>query len=144
MNARGAIWAHIQILRRLYLGDKISDKGATALAHAMKGNTTLQLLSLPSNQISDEGVTALAHAMKGNTTLQELYLGDNQISDEVATALGSLLEGNTKLSIYACGRWIKPSDQPKDTAAHDGEIAPFYDKLIKINKKCQCGNPSFG
>ena len=41
--------------------------------------------------------------------------------------MGSLLHGNTNLSIYACGRWIEPSDKPKDTAAHDGEIAPFYD-----------------
>ena len=121
-------------LQLLHLGwNQISDEGATALAHAMKGNTTLQKLVFNGNQISDEGATALAIAMKGNTTFQKLYLQNNQISDEGATALGSILHGNTKLSIYACGRWIKPSD--KDTAAHDGEIAPFYDKLIKINKK---------
>ena len=79
--------------------------------------------------------TALAHAIKGNTTLQKLYLDNDQISDEGVTALAYALSGNTKLSIYACGRWFKPSDKHHDTAAHDGEIAPFYDKLIKINKK---------
>ena len=113
----------------------ISDEGVTTLAHALKGNTTLQRLSLGNNQISDEGVTALAQAFKGNTTLQALWLYNNTISDEGVTTLARLLNGYTKLSIYACGRWIKPSDKPKDTAAHDGEIAPFYDKLIKINKK---------
>ena len=122
-------------LQRLDLdNNQISDEGATALADAMKGNTTLQILNLHKNQISDEGATALAQALEGNTTLLGLNLGNNQISDEGETAMKSLLDGNTKLSIYACGRWIKPSDKPKDTAAH-GEIAPFYDKLIKINKK---------
>ena len=115
-------------LQRLYLGNnQISDEGATALANAMKGNTTLQRLDLGNNQISDEGVTALAQAMKGNTTLRGLLLFNNQISDEAVTAL----HGNTKLNIYACGRWIEPSDKPKDTAAHDGEIAPFYDNKPK-------------
>ena len=123
-------------LQQLNLGrNQISDEGANALGRALKGNTTLKELYLHDNQISDEGGMALAHALKANTTLQLLYLGDNQISDEGVTALGSLLEGNTKLSIYACGRWIKPSDKPQDTAAHDGEIALFYDKLVKINKK---------
>ena len=125
-------------LHQLYLSNnQISDKGATALAIAMKVNTptTLRVLYLSDNKISDKGASALAQALEGNTTLQELYLYNNQISDEGATALGSLLHGNPMLSIYACGRWIKPSDKPKDTAAHGGEIAPFYDKLIKINKK---------
>ena len=123
-------------LQQLNLGrNQISDVGVTALGQALKGNTTLKELYLYDNQISDEGATALGQALKGNTTLQLLYLGDNKISDEGVTALGSLLEGNTKLSIYACGRWIKSSDQPGDTAAHDGEIAPFYDELIKINEK---------
>ena len=114
----------------------IGDEGATALAHAMKGNTTLELLDLNNNQISDEGATALAQAMKGNTILPVLYLADNQISDEGVTALGSLLHGNTKLVIYTCGRWIEPSDKPKDTAAHDGEIAPFYDNKPKDTAAC--------
>ena len=123
-------------LQRLSLGNnQISDEGATALAHAMKGNTMLQRLSLGNNQISDEGATALAHAIKGNTTLQKLYLDNDQISDEGVTALAYALSGNTKLSIYACGCWFKPSDKHQDTAAHDGEIAPFYDNLIKINRK---------
>ena len=116
-------------------GNEISDKGVTALAIAMKGNTTLQVLDLSNNQISDEGATALAQALEGNTTLQELCLTGNQISDKGVTALGSLLDGNTKLSIGVCGRWIEPSDMPQDTVAHDGEIAPFYGKLVKINKK---------
>ena len=123
-------------LQILYLyNNQISDEGVTALAHALRGNTTLQKLYLYDNQISDEGATALAHALQGNTTMQKLYLGNNEISDEGVTALGSLLHGNPMLSIYACGRQITASDEPKDTAAHDGEIAPFYDKLIKINKK---------
>ena len=123
-------------LRVLWLSDnQISDKGATALAQALEGNTTLQELYLGNNQISDEGATALAQALEGNTTLQELYLGNNQISDKGVTALESLWDGNTKLSIYTFGQQITASDKPQDTAAHDGEIAPFYDKLIEINEK---------
>ena len=74
-----------------------SDEGATALAQAMKGNATLQVLSLYNNKISDKGVTALAQAMKGNTTLRRLYLSDNQIGDEGATALAQTMKGNTTL-----------------------------------------------
>ena len=51
------------------------------------------------------------------------------------TALAWLLIGNPKLSIYACGQEITVFHLPQDTVAHDGEIAPFHDKLIKINKK---------
>ena len=115
--------------------NQISDKGATALAYAMPGNRTLQRLYLHYNQISDEGATALAQAMKGNTTLRVLNLINNQISDEGVTALESLSDGNTKLGIYAFDQRITASDEPKYTTAHDGEIAPFYDKLIKINEK---------
>ena len=141
-------------LRELYLqcNDKMGDEGVTALANALIGNTTLQQLNLDCNQLSDEGVTALASALMGNTTLQRLNLGCSQLSDKGMTALAWLLNGNPKLSIYACGQEITVSympqdtvahdgeiapfyDKPQDTAADDGEIAPFYDKLIKINKK---------
>ena len=123
-------------LQQLYLGsNQICDKGVSALSDAMINNTTLQRLYIGNNQISDEGVTALAHALKGNTTLQTLNLGGNQISDEGVAALSSLLYGNTTLRIYACGRWITDSDESKVTATHDGEIAPFFDKLIKLNEK---------
>ena len=131
-------------LQVLHLGsNQISDKGVTALAPALKGNTTLQRLYLYNNKIGEKGVTALAHALKGNTTLQGLYLENNQISDEGVMALASLLTGNTTLRIFAYDREItesdKPkeiteSDKPKDRAADDGEIAPFYDKLIKLIK----------
>ena len=95
---------------------------------------TLRRLDLYNNQISDEGATALAQAMKGNTTLQELSLIRNKITDAGATALALAMEGNTTLQttrIYADDQRIKPSDKPKDTAAHDGEIAPYYDNKPK-------------
>ena len=123
-------------LQEFYLyNNLLGDEGVTALAHALEGNRTLLDLYLSNNLFGDEGVTALAYALVGNTTLQRLYLYNNLFGEKGVAALASLLNGNTTLRIFACGREITDSDKPKDTAAHVGEIAPFYDKLIKLNEK---------
>ena len=54
--------------------NNIGDEGATALAEALKENTTLTTLNLASNKIGDEGATALAEALKENKNLIEVLL----------------------------------------------------------------------
>ena len=74
-----------------------SDKGAAALAEALKENQSLQELRLRDNKISDEGAKALAKELKVNTALQKLYLESNNISDKGAKALAEALKVNTAL-----------------------------------------------
>ena len=72
-------------------GNKISDRGAKALAAAFAEGAMpkLEKLFLPVNQIGDEGAVALAEAVgKGALPeLKELYLSVNQIGDKGAVAL---------------------------------------------------------
>ena len=84
-------------LQELYLHKKIGDEGVAALAGALVGNITLQMLSLDLNQIGDDGVVALARSLKVNTTLQVLSLDLNQIGDDGVVALARMFNGNTKL-----------------------------------------------
>ena len=73
----------------LYLGKKnsIGDEGATALAEALKVNTTINDMYLGKNSIGDEGATALAEALKVNTTITTLDLRNNSIGDEGKVAV---------------------------------------------------------
>ena len=48
-----------------------------------QSDAILQWLDLDDNKISAKGAKALAEALKGNTALQELNLPDNKISDAV-------------------------------------------------------------
>ncbi|GBG27966.1 NACHT, LRR and PYD domains-containing protein 1 [Hondaea fermentalgiana] len=77
--------------------NKFGDDGVTALANALKENTSLQKLALSRNLIGDHGATALANALKENTSLQDLALQWNEVGDDGATALANALKENTSL-----------------------------------------------
>ena len=68
-------------LQRLYLSsNQISDEGATALAHAMKGNTTLQPLSLdkPSDKPKDTATIPESGAVEGDTMFADAELDEEE------------------------------------------------------------------
>ena len=52
----------------------IGDKGAIAIAKALKTNSTLQKIDLGINQIGAKGASAIANALKINFTLQKINL----------------------------------------------------------------------
>ena len=83
------------------IGHPIGDAGATALAEALKSNSTLKALRLDSNDIGYEGAMAMAMAMaealKTNSTLKEIRLDFNNIGDEGAAALAETLKRNSTL-----------------------------------------------
>ena len=83
-------------IKELNLGyNDLGPNGSTALAEALKTNTSLARIDLRSNQIGPEGATALAKALTENTSITELYLGDNNIENTGATALANALKINT-------------------------------------------------
>ncbi|RUP51270.1 hypothetical protein BC936DRAFT_149115 [Jimgerdemannia flammicorona] len=57
----------------------------------------LQSLDLYKNDIGDEGASAIAEALKMNTSLKTLYLGDNGIGEKGADALAKALKMNKSL-----------------------------------------------
>ncbi|RUP49916.1 hypothetical protein BC936DRAFT_140982 [Jimgerdemannia flammicorona] len=74
-------------------GNTISEKGARALAEALKMNTSLQTLNLSTNAIGGNGASALAEALKINTSLQDLDLGL------------LLLKTSVHLYVFLCSEW---------------------------------------
>ncbi|RUS28106.1 hypothetical protein BC938DRAFT_482311, partial [Jimgerdemannia flammicorona] len=78
-------------------GNRIGEKGMNTLAEALKMNTTLQKLNLELNSIDDLGASAIAEALKMNTRLQNLNLENNRIEDKGASVLSEALKVNTAL-----------------------------------------------
>ncbi|RUS30588.1 LOW QUALITY PROTEIN: hypothetical protein BC938DRAFT_479210, partial [Jimgerdemannia flammicorona] len=74
----------------------IGEKGAIALADALKTNTDLQNLNLDGNGVGEKGAIALADALKTNTGLQNLSLG-RTVGDPGAIVMADALKTNTGL-----------------------------------------------
>lgn len=74
----------------------LNTEGITALAQALRGNSTLQHLSLDENKAGAEGAHALAQMLETNTTLQTLTLARNNIGAQGAEALSQVLGGSNQ------------------------------------------------
>ena len=88
-------------------------EGTKLLAHALKANRTLRIVSMKGNRMGDEGakevmVSALfrlltshvlplqiADLLKENQTIKSLHLSTNNISDEGVTHIAEALKSNT-------------------------------------------------
>ena len=75
----------------------IGDAGATQLAEALQGNTTVHTLNLGDNLIGDAGAAQLAEALHGNATVHTVDLGRNSFGAAAATQLAEALRGNAIL-----------------------------------------------
>ena len=79
----------------------IVDAGACELAKAVRCNTVLTALGVPSNGISNQGAAELASALRENNTLIQMGLSANNIGDEGAKCFINLLETKKALtSLY--------------------------------------------
>ncbi|MBA8666730.1 hypothetical protein H1Q59_02335 [Holosporaceae bacterium 'Namur'] len=89
-----------------YLGlsnNRISVKGAKALAEVLKRNSSLTSINLRNNFIETEGAIALAEALKVNTSLKSLILTCNAIKPEGGRALAEALKTNYSLTSLDLG-----------------------------------------
>ena len=86
-------------LQRLTLFNcQLGDAGAVAIAEGLRDHKiALSHLDLSSNRIGDTGAVALAEYLRGNTTLVWLELGFNHFGDAGAAAFAEGLRGNTAL-----------------------------------------------
>ena len=60
-------------------GNKISNKGSTALVKAPTTNAMINIIRLRNNKIGDDEVTALEDALNSNTTITIIRLRNNKI-----------------------------------------------------------------
>ena len=82
-------------IAKVFLGyNSMRDKGAIAIAEALKVTSALTTLNLRDNMIGDIGAAAIADAIEGNAALTTLNLGNNLIQDTGAGALAQALKGN--------------------------------------------------
>lgn len=79
--------------------NKITSKGASILAKALYGNTTLYELWLYDNDVSDIGVQHLARALWANKTLKKLALTRNNITDLGVPHLVEMIKRNSTLTM---------------------------------------------
>ncbi|KAH6601384.1 hypothetical protein BASA50_001654 [Batrachochytrium salamandrivorans] len=75
----------------------IGIRGAQALAHVLKLNTTLVRLDLTNNSIKNGGVY-IGSSLKANRTLTHLNLSDNQMGPESGKAIATMIADNTSLT----------------------------------------------
>ena len=66
---------------------KLGDRGAAAIAEALKSNTGLTALTLQYNQFGDKGATAIAKALKTTALVTLNFHNNNNIGDIGATAI---------------------------------------------------------
>ncbi|KAL0229319.1 hypothetical protein GEMRC1_013937 [Eukaryota sp. GEM-RC1] len=100
---------HNTSVRRIDLsGCNIFDEGAIALADALKFNSMVTFVELSLNYIEVEGANALAKALQVNNTITSINLDNNDIGCSGAISLSKALEVNTSLtSIYLCSNDIE-------------------------------------
>jgi hypothetical protein len=79
-------------------GNDIGAEGASALAEALKVNITATDINCMFNKIGDAGASALADALEENKSVTNINLGYNIIGDEGASALANALKQNTSVT----------------------------------------------
>lgn len=78
--------------------NSIGDRGATALAEALRQGGSLTYLNVGWNNIGDRGAKALAGALEGDSKLETLVLQKNMVRDPGAVAIAGALKVNRSLS----------------------------------------------
>jgi hypothetical protein len=75
----------------------IASEGASALAGALKVNTSMTMINLSENEIGDEGALALVDALKVNTSVTCIDLDNNELSATSLALVDELMDRNMRL-----------------------------------------------
>lgn len=90
-----------EVLRELNLWSNRISLDDDTLTDALAQCSTIQVLSLGSNQIGSEGGKRLAAALADHPSIREIHLGDNRIGDVGAEAIADALASNESLQILS-------------------------------------------
>ena len=107
-------------------GNRLGDSGLEELARGLhRGGSELEWLSLHTNGIDDRGARALAEALRGHHSLRTLSLWENDIGDEGLAALGQALAQNTALEVGGPHPPTHPRSLPKRARARFLNLWPL-------------------
>ena len=90
--------SHLQITQLNLSGKGLGTGDCTALAKAIKHNSTITHLDLSGNDIGTGDCTALAKAIKHNSTITHLDLSGNDIGTGDCTALAEAIKHNSTIA----------------------------------------------
>ena len=90
--------SHLQITQLNLSGKGLGTGDCTALAEAIKHNSTITQLDLSGNEIGTGDCTALAEAIKHNSTITQLDLSGNEIGTGDCTALAEAIKHNSTIT----------------------------------------------
>ena len=79
-------------------GNRLGTGDCTALAEAIKHNSTITQLNLTGNRLGTGDCTALAEAIKHNSTITELDLSYNELGTGDCTALAEAIKHNSTIT----------------------------------------------
>eukprot|EP00929_Paragymnodinium_shiwhaense_P109933 TRINITY_DN76554_c0_g1_i1.p1 TRINITY_DN76554_c0_g1~~TRINITY_DN76554_c0_g1_i1.p1 ORF type:complete len:619 (-),score=171.57 TRINITY_DN76554_c0_g1_i1:47-1903(-) len=130
-------------------GNKIRDRGTTALCNAMNKSRALTSVDMSSNQILDPGALAFSKALKENRLLRSLKLVSNGINEMGAEGIARvLMEGGCPslkvldLSCNWCGeqaglmlaKLVENEKEDADPEPRTPDNSPFAKKRKEINR----------
>ena len=119
------------VLKNLVLCyNEIGDEGAKAIGGALAVNGGLTELDLHYNDIDDEGVEALASALLSNEVLTKLNLSYNEIGDKGYVAIAEALRGNNVLTSLDVSR---NNDLREEAALSIVRVERDRNKLTSLN-----------
>ena len=109
------------LLEDLHLaGVEMGDRGAEALANALRTNRRLDLLNIETNWITDRGAEAFADVLEtANKTLMELQLGSNAISTRGCTALRRVFSQSPRVESWVSLTFQKTSANRDHNPLHN-------------------------
>ena len=90
--------SHLQITQLDLPRNRLGTGDCTALAEAIKHNSTITQLDLSDNELGTGDCTALAEAIKHNSTITQLDLSDNELGTGDCTALAEAIKHNSKIT----------------------------------------------
>ena len=90
--------SHLQITQLHLAWNQLGTGDCTALAEAIKHNSTITQLNLSWNELGTGDCTALAKAIKHNSTIRQLNLSGNDLGTGDCTALAEAIKDNSKIS----------------------------------------------
>ena len=90
--------SHLQITQLNLSENRLVARDCTALAEAIKHNSTITQLNLARNQLGTGDCTALAEAIKHNSTITKLNLSWNRLGAGDCTAVAEVIKHNSTIT----------------------------------------------
>jgi hypothetical protein len=119
-------------LQLLYLPfNKISDKGAAAIADLLAKNTSIHTLNLTSNKIGNFGMAALANMLFNNSHLREMQLYENTCNENATNYFETAMRHNSGVNTLL----LYPADSGIQLKPRENYIQEQRERMMSFFRK---------